>query len=78
VIEARDVVATFQSAGTYFRAAADGVDNELAWNSLVLSHGQRGLGGPADAASAWKSTPLARPTAGLGAAGLGIGALFHC
>jgi hypothetical protein len=29
VIDAHDAVATFQSAGTYFRAAADGGDDEL-------------------------------------------------
>ena len=30
VIDAHDAVATFQSAGTYFRAASDGVDDNLA------------------------------------------------
>jgi len=29
VISAHDAVATFLSAGTYFRAAADGMDDEL-------------------------------------------------
>jgi len=29
VINAHDAVATFQSAGSYFRAAADGVDGDL-------------------------------------------------
>ena len=29
VIDAHDAVTTFQSVGTYFRAAADGVDDEL-------------------------------------------------
>jgi len=30
VIDAHDAVATFQSAGTYFRAATDGVGGDLA------------------------------------------------
>jgi len=30
LIDAHDAVATFQSAGTYFRAAADGVGGDLA------------------------------------------------
>jgi len=29
VIDAHDAVATFQSAGIYLRAAADGMDDEL-------------------------------------------------
>ena len=29
VIDALDAVATFQSAGTYFRTAADGADDEI-------------------------------------------------
>jgi len=29
VIDAHDAAATFQSAGTYFRAVADGVDGDL-------------------------------------------------
>jgi len=30
IIDAHDAVATFQSAGSYFRAAADGVGSDLA------------------------------------------------
>jgi len=45
VIDANSAVETFQSVGTYFRAAAGGVDDELVLCSLVLPHGQRELVG---------------------------------
>jgi len=71
-IDAHDAVATFQSAGTYFRAAADGVGGDLALKSSrspprtdTRRPCGRGLG-------------VEEPSPRRDTAGLGVGTLFHC